>query len=313
MASSSPSSSSSSIPRPLLDPPGWSSDPNLRPSSTPSTAYDWLYARLPSSSSSHNPTKVGKFLLFRSSDCVDTTWDTIRSGVASGDVWMAKVSTKQLSQAHVICLYSPDYEDLNDILRLLSWIERNKLKGPNQTIAYKTDLATRAGVYGVGSSLYTSKKLREKFPTNENQSNNKENGKQLSIKQSFKLFQHEKESGQRSVMEAAQHKKSQEKHLNSPSLEHSSHNKRNEFEQLDDEQFTRDLEFATRESLKLKNQTIERPRIGEWKNLKMKKRKEVEENENNQQVNRETNQEKKFDIGERRVDSNPRRKEIVLD
>jgi hypothetical protein len=99
--------------------------------------------------------KAGKWMIFVSAEDIDRAWAIIdhvtitdRLGPAS------KVATNyRRNPSRVICVYTRDYSDLNDVRRVLAWLRH---LGFNHTLSYKEDNATRARLYGPRSALYTS-------------------------------------------------------------------------------------------------------------------------------------------------------------
>ncbi len=53
----------------------------------------------------------------------------------------------------MICVYTRDWQDRDDVRRVLGALRE---LGVSWRLAYKTDEATGAGVYGRGSSIYVS-------------------------------------------------------------------------------------------------------------------------------------------------------------
>jgi hypothetical protein len=53
----------------------------------------------------------------------------------------------------LICVYTRDWQDRDDVRRVLGALRE---LGVSWRLAYKTDEATGAGVYGRGSSIYVS-------------------------------------------------------------------------------------------------------------------------------------------------------------
>lgn len=75
----------------------------------------------------------------------------------------AKVAT---SGAPVICIYTKDFRDVDDVRRVLEELLTMGLVKPGKVIAYKPDTYTyldiykaNAEMYGLRASLYTSSKL----------------------------------------------------------------------------------------------------------------------------------------------------------
>lgn len=111
----------------------------------PSEVYDdyWIWESGPEKKG----LTLGKWLIFKHKSAIDKTWETVRRAVASGELGAtgAKVSTmRDNSNAwnpdmKVICVYTTA-EDVDAVgLKLIPLVR--------QTIRYKTDEATLAGVY----------------------------------------------------------------------------------------------------------------------------------------------------------------------
>lgn len=127
----------------------------------PSTCTDraWIYARHADirDISRADMQSVGKWMLFTDVKNVDTQWAVIEHATLTGQLGIAsKVSTK-LSYYHqddrVICVYTKDYADIEDVRRVLRALRGLGFTGP---LSYKEDNATRKNMYGEGSTLYTS-------------------------------------------------------------------------------------------------------------------------------------------------------------
>jgi hypothetical protein len=88
----------------------------------------------------------GKWLVFRHRDEIDEVWTKIASSTINGELGSsAKVSTAlQEEMRHVICIYTEDYFDNDDIMRV-----RTKLRelGIEETLYYKPDIYTRLNIY----------------------------------------------------------------------------------------------------------------------------------------------------------------------
>ena len=104
-----------------------------------------------------NTSRTGKWLLWVDKPNIDEVWNKIKIATEKGLFIASKVSTAKPNphaknpNKHVICIYTYDYEDKEDVDRV-----RNELRemGFISKIPYKTDKATLAGIYGKGSSLY---------------------------------------------------------------------------------------------------------------------------------------------------------------
>ena len=93
----------------------------------------------------------GKWLVFVDADKVDDIWRKVKLAVEDG-MWgdRAKVSTAkpnpnaQNPNLRVICVYSYNYEDIEDVQRIR---EQLRCLGVTEKIAYKANEDTRAGKY----------------------------------------------------------------------------------------------------------------------------------------------------------------------
>lgn len=111
----------------------------------------WVHATNP-----NRPNGVGrsgKWLIFVPRDRVDAVWTTIKKAVKAGELGTsAKVSTARgtpdPTKERVICVYTVDYKDLDDVGRV-----RDRLfeLGWQRTLYYKADYQTARGESG---SLY---------------------------------------------------------------------------------------------------------------------------------------------------------------
>jgi Domain of unknown function (DUF1917) len=121
----------------------------------------WIYALRKEGSYPAKTERSGKWLIFLGASTIDRYWQKVKAAVEQGQLGeQAKVSTR--SQASmppevrrkkeargdtrfVICVYTYDYEDKDDVMRI-----RQVLKdlGIARPIRYKADAATRAGSYG---------------------------------------------------------------------------------------------------------------------------------------------------------------------
>ncbi len=89
---------------------------------------------------------VGKWLIFEDRRYIDEVWSRIATAVEQGRLGIAaKVSTlKQGKQEHVICVYTYNFLDRDDVRRIRNIIRE---LGIIQRIYYKPDHYTRAGIY----------------------------------------------------------------------------------------------------------------------------------------------------------------------
>ena len=103
-----------------------------------------------------NPTRDGKWLIWLSPANIDRYWKLIRAAVELGKLGnRAKVSTAgSLSEkrpGHVICVYTYDFEDREDVMRIREVLRKIGIK---QKIRYKSNEDTLKLQYG---SNYTPK------------------------------------------------------------------------------------------------------------------------------------------------------------
>ena len=99
-------------------------------------------------------------MLFVPNQQVDSWWEKVREATQDGSLGIqAKAATARPNpratspQTKLICVYTRDWQDRDDVRRVLG-----KLRdlGVSWRLAYKTDEATVAGVYGRGASIYVS-------------------------------------------------------------------------------------------------------------------------------------------------------------
>lgn len=95
---------------------------------------------------------IGKWLIYRTESEIDSAWKAIAENTWSGKLTScAKVSTSaQKSKRHVICVYTDNYLDYEDVERI-----REKLRnlGFGEELCYKPDVYTYLGIYYRKSSL----------------------------------------------------------------------------------------------------------------------------------------------------------------
>lgn len=105
--------------------------------------------------------KSGKWLVYVKRDNVDEVWQEIKEAVEDGALGIAaKVSTalpsplSTKSNTHVICVYTDDWTDEEDVMRVRE--ELRKL-GIVSNIPYKADIDTLEGKYRVSGHTRISK------------------------------------------------------------------------------------------------------------------------------------------------------------
>lgn len=109
-----------------------------------------------------NPATCGKWMLFIPSTQIVTVWANIENAVNNGRLGhVAKCSVAPNNRGiHLICVYTKDYSDLDDVTRVLT---RLRTMGYSQRLSYKEDNATRSLKYGVGAALYVAAPNSTKF------------------------------------------------------------------------------------------------------------------------------------------------------
>ncbi|XP_020916944.2 uncharacterized protein LOC110254307 [Exaiptasia diaphana] len=114
---------------------------------------------------------VGKWLVFAPSSKIDKIWFTIAEAVVDGKLgFSAKVSTKNDEEAkHVICVYTEDFTDEEDVRRVEKALRRLNI---NDFLQYKADIYTLLNIYrdnnlGIRPCIYRSEaKVVPKATTN---------------------------------------------------------------------------------------------------------------------------------------------------
>src|SRR5260370_36560329 len=104
---------------------------------------------------------VGKWLIFVTAENVDNVWARIERATENSQLGIsAKVSTAVPngygSSNHVICVYTNDFRDKEEVGRALKALRQLRITG---RIYYKTDQATLSGLYG-SNGPFTKKKGR---------------------------------------------------------------------------------------------------------------------------------------------------------
>lgn len=113
------------------------------PTAIPERGWIYVYRTSPGYPLSH-PLRSGKWLVFLSSSTIDRYWPRIRDAVIAGNMGnCAKVSTAGSAAPrdgrHVICVYTYDHEDKDDVMRIRQSLRECGILRP---ISYKRDLDT---------------------------------------------------------------------------------------------------------------------------------------------------------------------------
>jgi hypothetical protein len=110
----------------------------------------WIYAQRKRGSYPKGTSRSGKWLLFVPSRNVDEIWSKIKKAVEDGElgneakVATARQSALSRSDARVICVYTYDYEDQKDVMRIR---QRLREMGFTKPLSYKADVDTLSGKY----------------------------------------------------------------------------------------------------------------------------------------------------------------------
>jgi hypothetical protein len=126
----------------------------------------WLRAfRRNKASKTEKSQYTGKWMIFVDQNHINNAWKTVKCATEDGLLGhTAKVATAkpnenaQNERMKLICVYTEDYRDEEDLLRVLATL-RTRL-GFNERLNYKADKATKEGVYSFNSegpvSLFTA-------------------------------------------------------------------------------------------------------------------------------------------------------------
>jgi len=120
----------------------------------------WIYAVRKRGKYPKATSRSGKWLIFVDPENVDEVWAKIKKAVEEGKLGdSAKVLTAKSplvgkSKAHVICVYTYDWTDENDVKRIRE--ELRKL-GITNKISYKADEDTLKGKYRITGHRRISK------------------------------------------------------------------------------------------------------------------------------------------------------------
>ncbi len=127
---------------------------NYKPTD-PSVRSAWIYALRQERREEYPPDgeNSGKWLIFAPTEQVDEIWDKIKNAVKNGllgnrakvaPIRSARVDEFTGKQRQVICVYTYDWKDEKDVMRIRE--ELRKL-GVIEKLSYKSDADTMAGKY----------------------------------------------------------------------------------------------------------------------------------------------------------------------
>ncbi|AEO67752.1 1aa27437-0e3f-49f3-828c-21c5fee6622b [Thermothielavioides terrestris] len=110
---------------------------------------------------------LGKWMLFPEPGSVNSVWAKVARATANNELGVsAKVETRVDSQkARLICVYTRDFRDKDDVARVLNRLRQLELVSPGgKQIYYKSDAWTHLGIYGgnrwgIQASMYSSNEL----------------------------------------------------------------------------------------------------------------------------------------------------------
>lgn len=113
----------------------------------------WLYAKNESTEYPQATPNSGKWLVFVDAKEIDRVWSTIaaatRKGLLGGRSKVATAAPNRFSEdstRRVICVYTYDWTDTEDVRRIREELRR---LGITRKIAYKSDEDTIKGIYRV--------------------------------------------------------------------------------------------------------------------------------------------------------------------
>jgi hypothetical protein len=95
--------------------------------------------------------RSGKWLLWLACREAVASWALIAERTMSGDFWQAKITRTRSEKGHVVCVYTPDYVDAEDVRsRGIRLWQLGVCNG--QTLWYKPDAFTEDYIYSGGGS-----------------------------------------------------------------------------------------------------------------------------------------------------------------
>ena len=118
----------------------------------------------------------GKWMLFPHPDDVNSTWSRVATNTVKNELGIAaKVAALEgePDKARLICVYTENFEDKKDVLRVLEKLlelglcNRNGAIADGRAIYYKTDAYTYLDImggneWGLKASLYSSREILAK-------------------------------------------------------------------------------------------------------------------------------------------------------
>ncbi|KAK3305496.1 uncharacterized protein B0T15DRAFT_199242 [Chaetomium strumarium] len=109
----------------------------------------------------------GKWMLFPDPGYVNDVWAKVARATANNELGIAaKVATRvETGKARLICVYTRDFRDKDDVARVLNRMRELELIRPGgRQIYYKSDAWTELGIYGgnnwgIQASIYSSNEI----------------------------------------------------------------------------------------------------------------------------------------------------------
>jgi hypothetical protein len=86
----------------------------------------------------------GKWLVFASTAQIDILWHCIATATYFGTLGIAAKVSPRSDSEHVICVFTRDYTDVDDVNRVRDGLRRI---GVENVIGYKSDIYTHCGIY----------------------------------------------------------------------------------------------------------------------------------------------------------------------
>ncbi|KAL2024812.1 hypothetical protein VTK56DRAFT_5633 [Thermocarpiscus australiensis] len=110
---------------------------------------------------------TGKWMLFPDPRNVNDVWARVARATAANELGVgAKVATRAESEKErLICIYTKDFRDKDDVARVLKRMGELELVRPDgRQIYYKSDAWTHLGIYGgnswgISASIYSSREI----------------------------------------------------------------------------------------------------------------------------------------------------------
>ncbi|KAF2850243.1 DUF1917-domain-containing protein [Plenodomus tracheiphilus IPT5] len=110
----------------------------------------------------------GKWMLFPKANQVNRVWAQVAQGVIDNRLGCsAKVATNDGNEERLLCIYTKDFRDVDEVSRVLAELETLGLLYHGRTLYYKHDAYTyldirsaTASKYGLQASLYNSRTMK---------------------------------------------------------------------------------------------------------------------------------------------------------